>query len=323
MKGFLKKIIVFLLPLLLLSFLTDRLFNQVKRSVLHAQGEYPVWNDLYDGKANSEILIYGSSRALGHIDPLMISDSLELSSYNLGIDGHNFWLQHLRHELIMQKAEPPKLILHSLDMFTLEKKNDLYNPDQFLPYLWQNREMWDAIHAYNGYHYTDYVCPLVRYYGKTEAILKALKCIANGPEKQAQHRVRGFLSEELTWNDDLSEARKKMKGYRVKLHQESLQLYEHFLEVCAQEHIAVVLVYSPEYYEGRDFVSNRDSVMQLYRSIALKHRLPLLNYSQDSMCLEKKWFYNSSHLNRNGSRAFTQKLIADLKKTQIKFIFKP
>jgi hypothetical protein len=314
MKEFLKKIALFALPLILLCCFLDKILNQVKRSVAHAQGEYPVWNDLYDGKSNSQIIVHGSSRALAHIDPQLLSDSLNMSAYNLGVDGHNFWLQELRQNILLKEGEKPKLILHSLDMFTLEKRNDLYNPDQFLPYLLYNNEMWQAIKDYKGYTLPDHILPLVRYYGKTEAIMKSLKCLLLGPESNVSKRIKGYEPKDRAWNDDLKKARQKMKGYRVKLHGESFDAFENYLEDCEKSQIKVVFVYSPEYYEGHDFVTNRDSIMDLYRTIANRHNVPFLDYSKDSMCLDKRWFYNSSHLNKSGATLFTQKLVRDLKK---------
>lgn len=309
-----------MLPLLLFSFFLDKLLNNVRTSLVHAQGEYPVWNDLYEGRILSQILVYGSSRAVAHVDPIMIGDSLKTSAYNLGIDGHNFRLQEFRHKILMDEKQKPKLILHSLDMFTLEKKPDLYNPDQFLPYLLWNETLWHAIDDYQGYKNVDHLLPLVRYYGKTEAIMKAVRCLESGPENNVPHRIKGFEPEDKAWNDDLAIARKKMNGYRVKLDTPSIKRFESYLENCAKKNITVVFVYSPEYYEGQNFVSNRDSIMALYRKSAGKYGLRFLDYSNDSMCLNKYWFYNSSHLNKEGAAVFTQKLIRDLKEISNKVV---
>ena len=83
--------------------------------------------------------IYGSSRAWLHIDPEIIEDSLDLTSYNFGIDGHNFRLQYLRHLEYLRKNNKPHIILHSIDIFTLQYEHDLFHMEQFLPFmLWNN-----------------------------------------------------------------------------------------------------------------------------------------------------------------------------------------
>ena len=103
MKQFLKKIVLFILFTFLLAYPLDIIIsNQLKKSNSYARGEYSVWNDLFEGKIDSEIVIYGSSRAWVHINPELLENSFGRSSYNLGIDGHNFRLQYLRHKTLLK-----------------------------------------------------------------------------------------------------------------------------------------------------------------------------------------------------------------------------
>ncbi|MBE2208298.1 MAG: hypothetical protein IAE84_11975, partial [Saprospiraceae bacterium] len=73
-----------------------------------APGEFEVWNDIYNSNVNCDIAIYGSSRAWVHIDPKILSHILQLNVYNFGIDGHNFWLQYLRHIEFLKYNPKPK-----------------------------------------------------------------------------------------------------------------------------------------------------------------------------------------------------------------------
>ena len=115
-------------PIFLLGYFFDvSISKNLKNSNRFAEKEYPTWNAIYEGKVNSDLLIFGSSRAWIHIDPTMISDSLGISSYNLGIDGHNFWLQNLRYRELLKYNKMPKFIICSLDYFTLKKNKELYN----------------------------------------------------------------------------------------------------------------------------------------------------------------------------------------------------
>ena len=107
MKRFLKNIGYFVLPIMFLSYAADVfLSSKLKESKTHAGGEYSTWSDLYKGNLNANILIYGSSRAQVHVSPLIISDSLGRSCYNLGLTGHNFWAQYFRHKELLKY--PPR-----------------------------------------------------------------------------------------------------------------------------------------------------------------------------------------------------------------------
>ena len=85
---------------MLLSYFADVFIStNLKRANKFAEKEYSTWNDIIEGKVNSDIIIYGNSRAWVQFNSAMMTDSLHLPTYNLGIDGHNFCLQYLRHSV--------------------------------------------------------------------------------------------------------------------------------------------------------------------------------------------------------------------------------
>jgi len=178
MRKLLQKLLLLIVPIILISPGLDRLMSEVlKRSNSYADGEYPVWNDLYNGKINSRIVIYGTSRAFRHIDPTMIGDTLHTTAYNLGVNGHSFKTEYFRHFLLLKHNRKPDIILQTLDFTSFEKESDLYNQDQFLPYMFNNEEM--RLSVSNGFSSIDYKIPMIRYYGKKEALVKIKKRFAN------------------------------------------------------------------------------------------------------------------------------------------------
>jgi hypothetical protein len=312
MKKFIIQLSFFLIPILLFSFLADIFITkELKKSHVFASGEGSVWNDIFNGKINSEIVIYGSSRAWVQIDPGKISDSLHTTVYNLGIDGHNFWLQYLRHRLLLEYNIRPKLIIYSLDIFTLEKRPDLYNPDQFLPYMLFNKEIEKATISYKGYSSLDYELPFIRYYGKKGAIFHSLKLFLK-PKSDSNVRVKGYQGQDKSWNDDFDKAKDKIQYYSAKLDSPSIQLFEKFLQECKNKNIKIIFVYTPEYIEGQKFIKNREEIMGLYSKLSKKYSIPFYDYSNDSISFQKKYFYNAEHLNKTGAELFTNMFIKKL-----------
>src|SRR6187551_2869676 len=134
MRKFLIKTLVFGIVMVLLAFALDALVSHyLRQSKTYAAGEYPVWNDVYDGKINSEIIIHGSSRAVVQIDPAILQKASGKTSYNLGVDGNSIWLEYFRHQQFLQHNVKPMLIIHSLDVFMLSDSVDIFNGEQFLP----------------------------------------------------------------------------------------------------------------------------------------------------------------------------------------------
>src|SRR5688572_21527084 len=184
MKKLLIKCLLFVLPLLVLSLPADIfLSNGLKKANYYAQDEFSIWNDLYEGKIDSKVVIYGASRAWVHFDPALIEKNTGLSAYNLGLDGHNFWLQYYRHKLLFDKNKKPEIIIFALDPFTLCKRTDLYNLDQFLPYMLFNNELRHYLDPFEGFSFFDFYIPLFRYYGKTKAIKYASKSSFRSEER--------------------------------------------------------------------------------------------------------------------------------------------
>lgn len=314
MVKFIKKTFFFLLPIIAFSYLIDIFIsNNLRKSNKYAEKEYSTWNDIISGKVNSNILIYGSSRAWTQISPTIISNRVHTSAYNLGIDGYNFHLQYLRHKMLLKNNIKPKLIILSVDYYTLQKRIDLYNSDQFLPYLLFNKELELATNSYKGFNYYDYHVPLIRYYGKYDAFFTSLRFFS-GHLSNPICRVRGYQGRAESWNNDFDKAKLKMKKYKISLDSSTVALFEQFLKECKRDNIKVIFVYTPEYIEGQKFVANREFIFKVFSKYSKNFGIPFYDYSNDSLSFDKKYFYNSNHLNKLGSELFTNRLIDTLLK---------
>lgn len=314
MRKFIINISLFFLPFILLAYPLDKfLSNNLRKSNLIAVKEYPVWNAIFDSKVNSDIVIYGSSRAWVHIDAPMIQDSLKIRTYNLGIDGHNFWLQNLRHRLLLKFNKKPELIIYSVDIFTLQKRGDLYNKEQFLPYMLWDKDIERSTISYNGFNIPDYYVPLLRYYGKYDHIREAFR-LKLKPQNNAPTRKNGYEGQLATWNDDFDKAKVGIEKYTANLDTASVRLFEAFLKNAISQKIKVALIYTPEYIEGQEFTKNRNEIINIYKSLGIKYDIPFYDFSNDSMVYDKKYFYNAEHLNKSGAELLTKELIDTLKK---------
>lgn len=307
-RVFILRLAYFTLPLLIIGYFGDIILSStLKKSKTFASGEYSTWNDLYQGKINYDIVIHGSSRAFVQIDPRIIEDSLRRSCYNLGIDGHNFWLQYFRHKELLRYNQQPKVVIHSLDVTTLTERGDLFNSDQFLPYMLFDESIQSNTNDYNFFTLWDFNVPMVRFLGKGRAMLHAAKLFF-GTQPDSVGRTNGYQAQWQAWNADLEIARKKLSSYTIEPDSNALSLFKNYLKECHNQGIRIILVYTPQYIEGQHFIQNKESVLNIYRSLAKDYDVPFLDYSDDPICQSKAYFYNSGHLNKSGSELFTRKL---------------
>jgi len=317
MKKFIIRLLIFIAPFFILSYFVDLFIsNNLKKSNYYAGKEYTTWNDIIDGKINSDILVYGSSRAWVHIDPTMIGHELHTQAYNLGMDGQTFLLQNLRHTMLLEKNIKPKLIIYSVDIFTLQKAKDLYNYNQFFPYMLWNKEIKKAVTQYDNVSSLDFEIPLIRYYGQFSPIVRSFKMFLN-PSDNSIERIRGYQGQDILWDFTFDKAKQQMKSYKIVKDLNTIHQFERFIKECKQQKIKLVFVYTPEYIEGQKFVENRKEVIDIYQDFSKKYNIPFYDYSNDSISYNKKYFYNAGHMNKTGSSLFTQKFIDIIKRDKL------
>lgn len=311
MKKVIKKILLFCLPIMLLAYPLDVNISNCLKLSNTCYGEYGVWNDIYTGKINADIAIYGSSRAWVGISPKILSNSLNQQVYNFGLDGHSFWLQYLRHLEYFKNNKPPKHIVLAVDFNSLQKRSDLYLYKQFLPYMLWNKDIKYFTKSYKGFNKLEYDIPLIRYFGESTALKESLKVVLNEKTEQL-YRIKGYKGINKNWTTDFDKAKKQMSSYKVSLDNDSVELLKLFLSECLEKNIKLTIIYTPEYIEGQHFIDGRNEVIMLYQSFANEFNMRFLNYSDNSICYNKDFFYNATHLNKKGSEIFSQILAQDL-----------
>ena len=310
MKKFYSKVFLFIAPIILVSFFLDSKLSEMHRKVHELPDEISVWNDIYSSSIQCDLAIYGSSRAWVHFDPEVMEDSIGISVYNFGIDGHNFTLQYLRHKEYFKHNKKPKIILLSLDIGSLEKNNNPYNYQQFLPYMYWNQEIKEYTQQFDFFSPYEFYLPLLRYAGQRSIIQKILSNKINQSYSKTIRR-KGFKGQNKELTDKSTKS--SMSKREVKMDSEIKKLFLRFIEEVVSENIQLLFVYSPEYIAGQKHITNREEILEFYRACADKYNIRFVDFSNHSISLNKNLFYNYSHLNISGANAFSKALIPQIK----------
>jgi len=280
--------------------------------------DYKEWNEIYSGNIDANIVINGSSRAWVHVSPYILDSILITNSYNLGIDGYNFHMQYCKYREYMQFNTGPELVIQTLDITTLQKRTDLYNLNQFLPYIYKSR-IREFTRQYKGFSFFDYYIPFYRYHNLSEIINTGFKEFF-GNTGLDNGKFKGYLGMNSEWNGTFDEYKKaNLNGVKIDLHSESIELMDTFLSECKKESINVILVYPPEFIENQYLTKNRTEIINLYSKFAEKYKLVFLDYSNNDLSYKKELFYNSQHLNKKGAELFTKILADDIKLRNINY----
>lgn len=311
MRVFLKNLFTFLVPVIIFMSVADFVMSKALMKSNEYTGDIEVWNDIYKGNIQADLAIYGSSRAWVHFNSKILKDNLNLSVYNLGIDGQRIDIQYLRHLKYLENNPLPKYVIISLDVFSISKGSNPYNFDQFIPMMYLDGEIYKYTRDYNYFSNTDFIIPLIRYYGNYNAIREARQNILY--KSNFKKRDHGFRGQELKWNNDLEEAQKETKLTIAEFDENKYQLFQKMLQELQKENIKVLFVYSPEYKEGQRFVKNRKEVIALYSKLASMYNISFIDYSNHPITKDQSFYYNATHLNAKGADAFTKDLSDSLR----------
>ena len=305
------KIVSFFCLVMALAWLTDRLINEGLRKI-QVSG-FGVWNNIVEGKINAEIVVLGSSRALTHYDPRIIQERTGRTAYNIGLNGSQTDMQVARFKTYLQHNKKPTLLIFNLDLFSFQVTHGgAYDPGQYLPYL-NETDLYYALERINTEWWKTKAIPLYGYAVEDLRFTWILGAISWLKSNSVEDHFLGFKPRATQWTGDF-ERFKAMNpnGIHFDIEPEGLKQMEELLQLCQQQGIKVLLVYSPEYREIQALTNNRPEVFAKFDDLSKKFRAPVWDYSASPISSRKEYFYNSQHLNADGALQFSLDLAAKL-----------
>ena len=315
MRKFFTKSLLLVSPFLLVAIIIppSKIDSGLKRSK-YARN-FVEWNDIFESKINTDLLIQGSSRAWVHISPKSLDSAFNLNAYNLGIDGYSFRLQYYRFLLFLKYNKKPKYLIQSLDYFTEFQKNvSLYEYEQFIPFL-DDKLIQEAVFYYEGFTYKDLYIPFYKYTHNMKLYFNGLKFFLLKRKQQSNGKYKGFKAQDKQWDNSFDNFKKaNPNGYLAPIDKNTLNLFDLFIRYCQQENIKLIFVNCPTYYPATKMLINKYQIDSIYHFYSVKYSIPYLDYSNNSLSFDTLNFYNSQHLNSAGVDKFNVKLISDLKK---------
>lgn len=311
MRHFVVKIILFGFLIFGCYYLLDSMVTKGLRK--NTSNVYEVWNEIYNGGIDPDIIINGSSIAEVQINPKILDTILHVNSYNFGMSGFGFPMQYARYNVYKkQNKKRPKYVIQIVGDGLFEEFDELFQTTQFLPYI-KDTILSKETKNYKGLDYFDYVLPFKRYSAKYKTILKGFFSFA-GIEFLNSQRYKGYTPNEFEWDYKFDEFKEKNpKGKKRKIKEESVRLLETFIKEEYNNKTEVILVFPPTYHELKKYMLNREVVLNEYKRISNKYNIHFLDYSDTDISSDKNLFYNASHMNKKGANLFTKQLAKDLK----------
>lgn len=293
MKKFLIHSVVFAAILWVFAIIADiYVSNNLRHSKEH---KYAAWNGIYNDTTYYDLVINGSSRAWVQYDPHILDSILHLNTYNFGIDGSAINRQIIKYHKYCELHGQPKYLLQNIDIFTMARTFG-YEREQFFPYFFYDKDLLLKADKYEHFTLLEKYIPYYRYIGIDLYDWDA-------------GLYKGYCGQDKAWDGSMFS---QMDTVQVSSDSSMLRLFDDFLTEQAHLGTRVILVYSPIYHGVIDKCPDTGKMYTMYDSLAIKHHLSILNYIEMPLCYDTAYFYNATHLNRQGAEIFTTRLAQDL-----------
>lgn len=312
MKKFFIITFIFSLCCLLQIYLIDFVVNNgLKKSDYKY---YHEWNQIYNSKINADLIVLGSSRATGHVDPQILDTLLGIDSYNLGMPAYKINMQLARFSVYLKYNKKPNYIIQILDFNTFAKKQQPYQIQQFYPYFSDTIITNTLKHEFNVLNWAIFNIPLYRYAGETQLIKIGILEYFKIKHYDEFIGYKGYYAGDKKWDGTFDKfVKDNSKGVEIEINDQSVNIFNGFLKKCKNENIKVYLVLAPEYHELFHYLLNRKQVQEIYKNFEREYGFNFIDYSDNPISFNKSLFYNSQHLNRKGAEMFTRDLSLKIK----------
>ncbi len=246
--------------------------------------------------ANEGVLIFGSSRAVHHYDPDILSDSLGLSAYNCGFDGNGIICEYGFYRMIRERYYPQVLIYDISSGFDL-KTGDNHK------YLGHLRFFYDRAGIDSIFWSVD---PVERY--KMLSQMYRYNSVIPQMIMNNLHNFRVYHKGYLPI-DKTMPAKIKPATSDDTFDYDSLKLH-YFERLITECHSRTRLIFtvSPK-FENTD-----DRVLEPIKALCKQYDIPLLNHFTDSTFnFNPDYFYDRTHLNRTGATVYSRTIASEIR----------
>ncbi len=278
---------------------------------------FGVSNKIVQGQINADIIISGSSRAVSHYDPGIIGPIVGKSVFNLGRNGSQTDMQLAVLKTYLRHNSKPKLVIHNLDAFSFVTTREVYDPAQYMPYL-NEPDLYNALHQIDGavWWKTKYL-PLYGYAAEDMRFtwLAGLRGFFGWSPREDS--FLGFTPRTGLWTEDFEKFKEaNPDGVSFSIEPAGVRIMEELAQLCHDDNIRLVFVYSPEFRGMQGLTKNRAEIFDQFHAVAERYQATVWDFSDWKYSDEKQYFRNSQHLNAEGaalfSKDFSEKLAQEM-----------
>lgn len=259
-------------------------------------------------KVNSDILVFGSSKATHDYVVKMMSDSLRCTVYNCGQDGCFFLYQNCLINMVLDRYRP-KIIIWDVQPSCLlkdSKMSEYQNIRYLSPYYKQNEWAHSFVNSQKEMINIKMKSQMFAYNSKILYYLFPL--VTKGKSTQDGYiplPSDGYNYPELS-SDSVADSEYEPS-------EEKFELFGSTLKRCKNEGVELFVFASPSFTHKGDLY---DGVVLDLQKVAAQYGYSVYDYG-DYYLDDPTKFKDSGHLNHKGAVAYTDIVIATIQKKEL------
>lgn len=300
-----QKVLLGLFAVLVLAFVADRGFGYLfGKAYTNAQyGNYHRQEYcLHDSQ--EELLILGSSRAVNHYVPQIVTDSTGLSCYNCGSNGQCVYFHYGILSSYLERGDIPKVVLWEVTnkdaVVTLGQASGLDAAvERFTPNYGEYKGV-DSILLLKGWR--ERLMLMSRCYRYNSKAVQLFKCMyLPYPEDNG---YEALLSEMSATHPFVVE----QKETEDVIDQCKLLYVNKLIQACQTNGVKLIFIESPRYYDA-PFIG-----LDTIKALAAQNNIPFLDYRHAPEFMDPSFFHNKKHLNDYGAHCYSSMVAGELKR---------
>ncbi|MCC8358508.1 hypothetical protein [Salinimicrobium sediminilitoris] len=274
------------------------------------------WDHIIRGEINADLLVLGSSRGAVGYDPSVLEEQLGLSSFNLSFNAGSYNLQEVKLEAYVENNEPPKMIIHNLDLAHFVSSKEVPERYQFLPFL-ENKYLREELNSIDPHFGRHAWVTLLKYNHYKPLLVKGIFSFF-GKSYSIYPTEKGFTPYDKNFERDVNNLKRleleNLKPLNISRYRDGLNHTRFFLQKKIPLQKKVFLVWAPELKE-RAIISSplrKLIIAEIHNITSDLPNVHFLDFSQDEMSGNPEFFYDTFHLNKAGATYFTYKLSSEI-----------
>jgi len=286
LRRFLFYVLKILLLTIVLAFLMDMVYSFAFRQSKNRGKVGYIYNS---EPKEYDVVILGSSRANNHFVTQMFEDK-GLQTFNFGMQGSKLFEADLILKLLLERKNKIKNVIIDVDVTLRSEAKSEGTSLKFLPFLPSSNAIRKQFESEEEFHNLYYI-PFYRYlkYEAKNGFREVFFSLINKKSKELNNGGYNALSKSENLNPEVLDYAPQKNKY-----------YEEIRSVCKSNNINLIAIMTPmcEKVAGIEYFQK---VNQIYPEI----------HNYENVVVEDHYFSSCGHMNDNGARIFTARIIKD------------